>query len=183
MDDDLGDIYFAYSDMSRTGSIACLSKRTISNIYECILSCITYISLIYILLVLIGLIFHIQTDFIFQLIGFISIFSLITTPLGIYGSLKGSYCALLTFFLLASYHLYALVMYFWFNIKANTFLESAAQPSSVKSKGYEYLHYISSGSYTLLVGLSILLASCKVISLVNQIDPARVIVVDNNPVE
>lgn len=181
MDDDLADITYL-SEMSRTGSCGCLSKQNISNSYECILSCTTYPSLIYILLLVISLLVPFKLDLIFHIIGYISLFSLITTPLGLYGSSRGSYCALFTFFILASYHLYALVMYFWFDIKAPMFRDRESTEVTC-TKDFEYLHYILSGSYTILIALSILFVTCKITSLVNQIDPARVIVVDNNPVD
>lgn len=168
-------------DMSRSlGSIGCISKRTISNIYECLLSCVAFASLLYITLLLFGLLIPIRLDLVFLIIGFISIFGLITTPLGIFGSSRGSYCALFLFIFLASYHLYALLMYFWFNLKAPIFIDQAGQRDS-SFKGYEYLHYILSGFQALLIALSIILGACNVISLVNQISESRVIVLDNNP--
>lgn len=170
-------------EMSKLGSVCCLSKRTITTALECVLSCVSFTSLIYIILLIYCLSFSIELDLVFLIIGYISIFSLITTPLGLYGCNKPSYCALFAFLFLASYHLYGLAMYFWFNLKAPIFNEppnQAALERSLKLRGYEYLHYITSGSYTALVGLSILLASCKIISLVDQIEPARVIVVDNS---
>lgn len=166
------------SDMPNSGSVCCLSKNIVSNIFECVLSCVAYISLIYIVLLIYSVCNAVEIDFSFHVIGFVSLFSLITTPIGGFGCSRTSYCALFTYILFASYHLYGLTMYFWFSLSAPIFISQGDSGSS-RYKEYEYLHYLASGSYTALVGLSIVLALFKIVSLVSLLDPARVIVVDN----
>lgn len=181
MEDDFSDLFINNlpSEMSSTGSICCLSKRTITNIFGCTLACITYISIIYFSLAIYCLVASTHLDIVFLVVALLSLFSVITTPIGIFGCSRTSYCALFTFVIFASFHLYGLIMYFWFNLKAPIFESTTKVANSTRIKNYEDLHYLTSGSYTGLVGLSILLASCKILSLIEQIEPARVIVVDN----
>lgn len=166
---------FYDSDMTRSGSIACLSKQTISNAFECILSCLVLISFIYILLLVIGLTSLTFINTLLCTIGYISLVVIISAPIGLYGSSRGNYYALFLFFIITSYHLYSLIMYFWFNIRSKGLTNDSA--------GYEILHHITTALYTSLIGLSILFVWLKIISTVNQIEPARVIVVDNNPLD
>lgn len=173
MDDELN----AYNSeiMTRAGSVGCFTKQTITNSFECVLACIALLGLIYISVLVLGLAQVATVDTLFYAVGYISLLSLVGTPLGLYGSSTGSYCALFLFFTLASYHLYALVMYLWFNVRNSAlFLESS------KTKGFEILHQVTTGSYTALLALGMLMVSMKIISNINQINPARVIVVDNN---
>jgi hypothetical protein len=183
MEDDLSDLFINDPDidaMSNSGSVCCLSKRTLTNLLECAISCVAYVSLIYIALLIYSLAAGTELDLSFHVIGFISVFSLVTTPVGIFGCSYTSYCALFTFLLLASYHLYGLTMYFWFSLKAPIFISSQTGSNTSHHKEYEYLHYLASGSYTGLVALSILLTLCKIVSLVEELEPARVIVLDNS---
>lgn len=166
------------TDMPGSGSCACFSKQTIQDLFECALACTTYPSFVYILLLIVSLVAPFKLLFLFQIIGYISLFSVVITPLGFYGSIRNNYCTLFTFFILASYHLYALAMYFWFDVEAPMFHDKEWAKST---KDFQHLHYILSGSYTVLVALSVILVVCRISSLVGQIEPAKVIVVDNNP--
>lgn len=168
------------SEMTKSGSVACLSKQTVSTTFECTLSCIILVSFIYIVLLILGLSSVKSIDTLFYAVGYISIIIIISVPIGLYGSSSGSFCALFVYFILASYHLYALIMYFWFNIRSAAISIGSDQN---QTKGYEILHLITTGTNTALVALSILMASLKIISNTNQIEQARVIVVDNNPLD
>lgn len=176
------ELEFYDSDMSRSGSIACLSKQTISNAFECILSCIVLLSFIYILLLIIGLSSVSVINTLFYTIGYISLVVIISAPIGLYGSSRSNYYALFLFFIITSYHLYSLIMYFWLNIRSSA-IQIFPPDAAASAKGHETLHHITTATLTSLIALSLLFASLKIISTVHQIEPARVIVVDNNPLD
>lgn len=163
------------SEMSnRTGSILCLSKQTITNIFECFVSILIYISALYLLLLVLNLITQGTINQLYHPVGYISLIILISAPLAVYGSVSGSYLALFGYFILASYHLYALCTYGWLKIKSGEFK---------LTPGTDPLHQIITISYVVLLLLSSLLATCKIISNVSLVDPGKVIVVDNNPID
>ena len=165
------------TEMSKSGSVCCLSKQTISYAFESLISCTILLAFIYILLVILGITKAIQLDTLFYTIGYISFVIILSAPIGIYGSQSGSYCALFVYFVIASYHLYALLIYIYFN-----FIRSSEATSLPKS-GYGTLHKIAAGSYTALVAITILAASMKILSNIGLIEPSRVIVVDSNPLD
>lgn len=168
MDDSLLDL----SEMSRTGSLICLSKQTIATLLECLISCLIFVSIVYIALLVFDLTSISEISSLYHPIGYISLVVLLSAPLAIYGSSSGSYPALLGYFLLASYHLYAVCIYVWLKIRSSEFkLNKASDP----------LHQVVVASYTTVLILSLILVICKIISNVNLLEPARVIVVDNNP--
>lgn len=171
-----------------TGSVACLSKQTISNLLECTLSCIIFVASLYILTLFLHLIHVSEIDILFQTIGYISVFIIATTPIGLYGSVKGNYIALLSYFVIGFYYLYTLIIYIWFNIRTKSIIsfkafDLNAGQSTKASLSEVTLHQITTGAYTLLVIISIILVTLRIISVANQVEPAKVIVVDNNPVD
>lgn len=131
-----------------------------------------YISLLYIVLLILGIAGEINR--LYNPVGYLSLITLITAPLAIYGSLTGSFCALFGYFIIASYQLYGLGIYVWLGIGSGDL---------IWTKGTESLHQIMIASYLLLLLLSILLVTCKIISNVGQIETGKVIVVDNNPID
>lgn len=172
--------------MQRNGSVGCLTKQTITNAFDCILSCILFSAFIYIGLLVFAVIIKADLDHMFHVIGYISIGALITIPLGFYGSASGNIYALLWFFVLTSYLFYAISIYLWFNTRSLALyptLQLAKDQASKWSslKGFEILHQLICCSYTGLLVLALILATFKIISNVSQIEPTRVIVVDNNP--
>lgn len=170
MDDSLLDL----SEMSRTGSLICLSKQTIATLLECLVSCLIFVSIVYIVLIVFGLASISDIRSIYYPIGYISLVVLVSAPLAIYGSSSGSYYALLGYFVLAAYHLYAIGIYIWLKIRSSEFrLSKATDP----------LHQIAVACYTIVLILSLVLVTCKIISNVSLLEPARVIVVDNNPTD
>jgi hypothetical protein len=183
MEDDSNDLFIinpiVSSEMPRSNEVCFVAKKAITNILECILACITYISTIYILLLIYGLVGVSHLELTIKVIGYLSLFSLVTTPVGSFGCNRTSYCALFTFILIASYHLYGIVMYFWLILKLPNFASNQQSEIPPLLLKYELLHYLISGSYAFLVTASIILAICKIVSLVQQIEPARVVVVDN----
>lgn len=183
--------------MPRSGSVGCLSKETISTAFDCILSCILFVAFIYIGLLILGPVSKIELDQLFYVIGYISIAVLFIVPIGLYGSSSGSYCSLICFFILASYLCYALTMYIWFNTRSSELFpgfysnnksgtattNKTASGGRTGLRGFDVLHQLTCCSYTALVILSLLMVIFKIVSNVSQIEPARVIVVDNNPSE
>lgn len=165
-------------EMAKTGSFACLGKQTITDLFECILSCVIFVSVIYIFILFLGLVSGWKTEPLYQVAGYISIAAALSAPIGLYGSAKGGYWCLLTFFVLSSYQIYALVVYIWLNIKSGSFLVHIDNTS----KKYELtLHQVTIAAFTIAVILSFIMTSIKTISNTKQIEHPRVIVVDNNP--
>lgn len=180
-------------EMPKTGSVSCLSKQTILSILDCVLSCITLVALIYVGLLILIQISDKQTNPLFNTIGLISLAALLSIPLGSYGTKSGNYCALLCFFVSTSYLLYALIMYIWFNTRSGDLFPAPGgeannnnnnnTASTKVAHGYDRLHQLTCCSYTGLVFAALLATTLRIISQVNQIEPARVIVVDNNPLD
>lgn len=170
--------------MARTGSLACLSKQTITNSLECVISCMIFVGIIYLILLVLGLSQLTKIDTLIQTLGYISIVIIISAPIGLYGSAKSKYWALFFYYLLASYHLYALVMYIWFNIRTSELIpKETSDSTNARLFSGLSLHQVTTGAYTVLVCLSLILVILKIISTTNQIEPAKVIVVDNNPLD
>lgn len=179
------------SEMTKSGSIACLSKKTINNSLDCIISCTIFAALVYIVLTFLGIISVANINSLFLPVGYISLIVLLSAPAALYGSAKNSYCALFTFFVLASYHLYGLVIYVWLNIRSKSFLppsgNNSTSSSSSSSLPKDYLlgeltlHEITLAAYALVVLLSLIMVCFKIVSATSSIEPARVILVDNNP--
>lgn len=191
---------FESSEMAKSGSFTCLSKQTITTALECLLSCIITIGTIYVFLLILGLIQVTKVDNLLMTIGYISLIIAISAPIGLYGTEKSRYWALFLYYILASYHLYALIMYIWFNIKESVLASSTSSSSSSASLStYQNedtkpithktlleelsLHQVTTGAYTMLVFFSLIFVVFKIISTTNQIEPAKVIVVDNNPLD
>lgn len=170
------------SEMAKTGSFACLSKQTITNAFECTLACLIFVASIYLIQLLVGLSSLAKIDDLFYPVGYISLVVLISAPVGLCGSGRANYTALFAYFLIGSYHLYALLAYTWFSLRHSGLL-SDQQATASKLLGEQSLHQITTAAYTLTLILSLLLNSCKIISTTSQIEPARVIVVDNNPLD
>jgi len=179
--ENIGQISITSEEMTRTGSVACLSKKTITGFFDSSLSCSLFIAAVYIGLLATGLAGFTVVDKLFYTIGYISLAVLITVPIGLYGSISGSYSALICFFLATSYLLYALTMYIWFNARTSTLF--IPWQSNTTDKGFQSLHQLACISYTITIVLSLLLAVLKIVSNVSQLEPARVIVVDNNPLD
>lgn len=178
-----------YSVMGKSGSFACLSKKTITNCLECLISCLILVSAIYIALLISGFILTVKEEKAFRLLGYISLLVCLSAPVGLYGSRKSSYTCLILFFLLASYHLYGLAIYIWFSIR-NSYLFSASHPadqneasSETKSEGIINLHEITVMAYALTLLLTIFMTIFKLISTTRRLESVKVIVVDNNPVD
>lgn len=178
-------------EMPKTGSFACLSKQTITNVLECMLSCIIFVAIVYIFLIFLDLVSVSKVDTVLKTIGYISLVVLISAPCGLYGSLKNSYTALFAYFVIGSYHLFSLVLYIWFNVRYHSIFskqEHTNYNSSNNSTGSNEfteltLHQITTAAYTMVVFLSLIMVTFKIISTANQIEPAKVIVVDNNPLD
>lgn len=175
------------SEMAKSGSIACLSKKTITNSLECIISCTIFVSIIYIILTFFEAISVVTVDKLFIPVGYISLIVLLSSPIALYGSAKNSYCALFFFFGLASYHLYALVIYVWLNIRNQSLLSISHTNSSTHTRDSSLdelaLHHVLLAAYSIVVLLSLIMVCLKIISITSQIEPAKVILVDNNPSE
>lgn len=174
------------SDMAKSGSFACLSKKTISTLLECIISCTIFVATIYIILGFLGLISVAPVDSLFLPVGYISLIILLSAPIVLYGSTKNSYYALFTFFVLASYHLYALVIYVWFSIRSSSLFSgniNSTTPSKENLFGELTLHQVTLAAYAMVVLLSLVVVCLKIVSSTSQIVPAKVILVDNNPSE
>lgn len=186
------------SDMAKSGSFACLPKQAITNIFECILSCVIFAATIYLILSFLGFVKLAQVDSLLHLIGYISLIILFSAPIGLYGCAKGSYKALFVFFILSSYHLYALLVYIYLSFQPQ--LSSSSANSTTSQTGVQKanstsdsslikpiaelsLHHVTTFSYTVAVTLTLLMTSCKIISVTKEIEPKRVIVVDNNPLD
>lgn len=166
---------------NKTGSFLCFSKQTITDLLSCILSCVIFVAVIYILLLLLNLISGSYADKLYYTVGYISLIIFITAPLGFYGSLRSSYKALFAYFVLTSYHLYALAIYIWLNARSNSFFKTS---KSANNPSLELnLHQITTVAYATVVMLALVMTCVKVISTANQIEPAKVIVVDNNPLD
>lgn len=181
---------YSESEMARSGSVVCFSKNTISGLLKCFLSCLLLVALIYLLLIFLSLVTSIEIITLFKTLGFISLIIIFTGPLGFYGCCRQSYFALFTYLLVGSYHLYALVIYIWFNLnwKAFTFEQAAGGGQSGKYSATQQnndliLHQTTTGAYTVLIALTLLMCGARIVSITNQIEPAKVIVVDNNPSE
>lgn len=180
------DVEGSESEMAKSGSLACLSKKTISTLFESIISCKIFVAAIYIILSLLSIASIIRVDSLFIPVGYISLIILFSAPIALYGSTKNSYYALFLFFVLASYHLYALLIYVWLNIRSSSFL-SGNNNSTSGSKDNRFgelpLHQVTLAAYTMAVILSLIVVCLKIVSSTSQIVPTRVILVDNNPSE
>lgn len=163
MDDEL-------SESEMTGSVTCLSKETISGLYKCFLSCLVLVALIYIILILLAAITSIEIATLYKTLGFISLIVILSAPIGFYGCCRHSYCALFAYLLIGSYHLYALVIYIWFNLTAKAFDNLI-------------LHQTTTGAYAVLIILTLLICGARIVSISDQGEKAKIIVVDNNPSE
>lgn len=176
-----------YSEMGRSGSFACLSKKTITNCLECLISCLILMSAIYIALLILGFIFAVKGGEVFHSVGYISLIVCFSAPIGLYGSRKSNYTALIIFLVLVSYHLYGLLVYIWFAIRDsslfNAFATSRSNNVVTNSKGVLNLHEVSLTAYSLTVLLTIFMTVFKLISSTLRLEPAKVIVVDNNPLD
>lgn len=176
------------SEMAKSGSLACLSKKTITNLLECVLSCTIFVAVIYIILTFLSVISVFNSDSLFVPIGYISLVVLISAPIALYGSAKQNYIALFTFFILTSYQLYALTLYIWFNIRSQSLLgNDTNKPASESSTGSSLkelpLHQVTLGAYTTAVMLSLVMVCLKIISTTCQAEATRVAPVGNNPSE
>lgn len=183
---------FSLSEMAKSGSFLCLSKKTITNTLISSISCVIFVSLLYLLLIFLNLTTLVEVGSIFHVIGYLSALVLISAPIGIYGASKGSYCALFIHFIVASYHLYGLILYICLNIKSwSQAHDDAQKPPLSQNHGTLYellggdltLHQITSSAYATVVFLTLIMTSMKLISTTLQLEPARVIVVDNNPLD
>lgn len=160
--------------MSKTGSFACMSQDTITNIFDSLVSCVIFAAIIYIILFTGDLASVTSSPRSFVFIGAVSLITVISAPIGLIGASKGNYWLLFSYFILSSYHVYGLVMYMALTLK------DSDGPVLLRSTKLN-LHQVTVGSYTLVVLLSFGFACCKIISATNKIEPAKVIVVDNNP--
>lgn len=175
------------SEMAKSGSLACLSKTAITTLFDCVLSCTLFAAIIYILINFLGIISVVKADSLFVPIGYISLLVLVGAPIGLYGSAKQSYWALFTYFILASYQLYAFTLYIWFNIRSQKLsgkTDSDTESSTGNSLSELALHQVTLGAYTLLVLLSIVMVCLKIVSTSCQTEPVRgAAPVENNPTE
>lgn len=173
---------FSQSEMAKPGSILCLPKRCVTNALISVISCVIFVSLIYLLLTFLHLASLVTVDSLFHALGYISLLVLFSAPIGIYGAAKSSYCALFTYLILASYHLYGLILYICLNLKSWT---QSYQQINVngKEKDELILHKVTSGAYATVLVLTLIMTSLKIVSTTNQIEPNKVIVVDNNPLD
>lgn len=163
------------------GSILCLSRSLIAKILECIIACIVFVSLVYLVLLLLNsLVGQNKFDPIYTTVGYISLITIFSVPIGYYGSCNGSPKALLLYYLLAAYHAYALIIYLWINIRFEYFYND--QDSNPKSGGL-MLHLVSTGAYTSAVIASLLAASTRIISNTSSNDSPGVIVNDNTSLD
>lgn len=170
------------SEMGRSGSFAYLSKKSITNSLECLISCVILLAAIYIALLTFNLTSLLKGHNEYQLVGYISLIACLSAPIGLYGSKKSSYWALILFFVLASYHLYGLIMYLWLSIRSSDIFSISKNKSlseALKKNGE--LHHVTMVAYTLVVIFSLILSVFKIISITLRLEPAKVIVVDNNP--
>lgn len=181
MDDEVSE-----SEMARSGSVTCFSRNSISALFKCSLSCLVLLALIYIVLLLIATISSIQTVTLYKTLGYISLIIVFNGPTGFYACCKQSYCALFAYLFVGSYHLYALVIYIWFNLNSKAFSEGPASTSIEGNSNRSndlLLHQTTTGTYTVVVVLTLIMCSARIVSITNQVEPAKVIVVDNNPSE
>lgn len=159
------------SGMSKPASVACLSKKSINSLFQFTLSSTVILAFIYILVFIVQLITRASFDDVYLVIGYISLIAFISVPFGYYGSLTSGYCALFTFIIVASYHLYGLLFYIY------QYIEDLAKDSVTISYT---LHRTSAITYTCVICLSIIMASLAILVKAKQIEPAKVIVFDNN---
>lgn len=183
---------FSQSEMAKSGSFLCLSKKTITNTLISSISCVIFVSLLYLILIFLNSTTLVKVGNIFHVIGYISLIVLLSAPIGIYGASKGSYCSLLIHFIVASYHLYGLILYMSLNFKSWSQFHDNAQKRLTTQKdetlfellgGDLTLHQITSSAYATVVALTLIMTCMKIISTTLQLEPARVIVVDNNPID
>lgn len=181
-------------EMTKTGSFAYLSKETINSLFNCTLSCTVFGASIYIIILIAKVATFVQISKLYLTIGYISLICLLTFPLGLYGSRTGNSCGLLIFFLLASYHLYGLIIYIWLNIVPISYTNAADRSYlkqyrqlninyRVANIDETFLNNITVFLYTASVLLSLFSTVFKIISKTKEIGADKVIVVDNNPVD
>lgn len=176
------------SEMARkSGSFLCISKRSITTTLNCIISCLIFVALLYLLLIVVDIATLAKVGSLFQAIGYISLAVLLSVPIGLYGAAKNSYCALFVYLILTSYLLYALILYIWLNVKSCSFFCNYSNSEEEKLRarlGGEFtLHQVTIGAYTGVLALSLMVTSLKIISTTLQFEPTKVIVVDNNPLD
>lgn len=158
---------FSQSEMAKSRSTL---KRCITNSLISIVACVVFVSIVYSLLAFIHITSLAQIGILFRTLGYISLLTLLSAPIGIYGAVKSSYCALFIFLIIASYHLFALILYICLNLK------SWSEPKLI-------LHQVTSGAYIIVVVLALIMGTLKIVSTTKQLEPTKVIVVDNNPLD
>lgn len=176
------------SSMPKRPAFACLSNKTITNIFSFSLSSIFILALIHITLVFLHFVAGFDSDDIYLIVGLISLVILINFPLGLYGLIRKNYYTLFGYIFIASYHLYALLFYIiiihqsdfdLIHQSSNNSSKSSLPESSSASGGCITLHLITIGIYIIALICSMTMAAFEIIVKAKQIEPTKIVVFDN----
>lgn len=175
---------------NKTATFCYLTQRVYTKIFACLLTCILTIGLIYIILTI--LTFFSANEHVHKLFvttGYIALINLISAPIGYYGSNyigihRCKYWALLTYFILASYQVYAYLFYLYFYTDKGeltlkgTFNKTSGQKTDISDGGL-LLHKTIITSNIILIAASMYTACSTIIVTTKGIETAKITILDN----
>lgn len=168
--------------MAEPDSPSHLSGETFSLIFSCVLSCIVFVGLMFLLPLILQPLFTDSLGTSTRTIGYISAVVVISGPIGLYGSCKDRFWALLSFYILSSSHLYALIIYVWLSIRSGKLLmlpkSRTGDPEGSTDEIKQYQIIVISDA--IMVASSIILVCFKMISATKRLAPTKVEVVSQD---
>lgn len=170
--------------MTDKATFLCMNRRTYGKIFECLLTCIVMIGIVYMILTFLTLINpSSQVHVMFATTGYIACVNFIIAPIGFYGSKRFKYWALLTYFILASYYIYAYLFYLYFYNNASELNmvgnNTQKTTSTSKENGGLLLHKITISCHIILIASSMFTVCARIIATTKGVEPAKIIVQDN----
>lgn len=170
-------------NMSDQATFLCINRRTYGKIFECLLTCIVMIGIVYMVVTFLTLVnpsgsVHVM----FATTGYMACVNLISAPIGFYGSKKFRYWALITYFILASYYIYAYMFYLYFytgSSELNIVNNTQKITSTSKENGGLLLHKSTITCHIILISLSMFAICARIIATTKGVEPAKIVIQDN----
>lgn len=163
------------------GKVLCFRKRTIDKWLENFLACLGFSASLYIGLKYVNLFFFIELDSIYHNIGYMSFLALFSLPFAFKGTNQNSLRLLFLSLLVLWYHIYCIFSYIFLLMRNNVVNDNTAIIRWDLSRFISTpVHQVTLVVYCLSLLFCLLLTIVKIISIVNQIEPSKVAVTNNN---